>query len=142
MELTTKTNIGDAVQRMKAEMLTMPQMELETYHFWADGMYARMLPRPRGATIVGRVHKKEHFYIVMSGAVRITNGEDEAVDVVAPAVLVSRPGTQRAVVALEDSVCMTVHRTEAKTVEDAEADLVEEDPLSLYGPGNTLRRLT
>jgi mannose-6-phosphate isomerase-like protein (cupin superfamily) len=102
-------------------------------------MYCRVLPRPKGALIVGKVHKKEHFYIVMSGAVRITNGDGAVRDVYAPAVLVCKPGTKRAVFALMDSVCATVHRTRKTTLENIEADLVEDDSRGMYLPGNVLK---
>ena len=34
---------------------------------------------------------------------------------------------------------MTLHRTDAVDVEAAEADLVEDDPDSAFGPGNLLK---
>jgi hypothetical protein len=34
---------------------------------------------------------------------------------------------------------MTFHRTDAKTVEDAETDLVEDEPDSLYSSGNLIK---
>jgi hypothetical protein len=36
---------------------------------------------------------------------------------------------------------MTFHRTDATTVEAAEAELVEGDPRSQYGPGNRLPQM-
>jgi hypothetical protein len=140
MELTS-SELRNKVCVLQSQMIQFPQLELETFHFWADGMYARMIPRPAGTLIVGKVHKKEHFYIVMSGRVQVTT-ERGLEDITAPAVVVSQPGTKRAVLALEDSVCMTVHRAEGKTMEEIEEELVEPDPLSLFGPGNALKELT
>lgn len=129
------------VAALQMAMSQMPQLELETEHYHADGMYARVIARPKGAVIVGKVHKKEHFYIVTMGGVRITT--DEGVkDVWAPAVLVSKPGAKRAVLALEDSVCMTVHRTDKTDVDEIEAELVEPDPLAMFCAGNKLKELT
>lgn len=118
--------------------MRMPQMELETLHFWADGMYCRWLARPKGTLILGKIHKREHFYMVVQGAVRITDGASEAVELRAPAIVVSHPGTQRAVFALEDSICLTVHRTNKKNLEKLEAELVEPMPESPFLPGNIL----
>jgi quercetin dioxygenase-like cupin family protein len=101
-------------------------------------MYCRELFRPAGTVIVGKVHKKEHFYIVMSGEVTIVgNGKRERVK--APKIFVCQPGTKRAVYAHEDSVCITVHRTSETDLEKIEADLVEEDPESMYLAGNVLK---
>ena len=125
------------LQRLKAEMLRLEQADLPTEHFWCDGMYMRVLPRPAGCTIVGKVHKKRHLYVVVKGKVTIAgNGEPKTVE--APAYFVCEAGTQRAVYAHEDSICLTVHRTDKLYLEEVEADLVEPDPASPYLPGNIL----
>jgi hypothetical protein len=88
--------------------------------------------------IVGAVHKKEHFYFVVSGTVAITS-DDGVQEITGPHLFLSKPGTKRAVYAVTDALCMTFHALEAKTVEDAEAELVVPEPNSLYGPGNMLK---
>lgn len=136
--------VGDSmkgrVQALQLAMMQMPQLELETEHYFADGMYARVIARPKDAVIVGKVHKREHFYIVMMGGVRVTT-DDGVRDVWAPAVIVSSPGTKRAVLALEDSVCMTVHRTDKTDMEEIEAELIEPDPLSMFDSWNKPKEL-
>ena len=119
-------------------MLKLPQVELETRHYFADGMYAREVVRAAGTLIVGRVHKKEHFYIVTKGRIKVTS-DDGVKEYAAPTVLISKPGTKRAVLALEDSVCMTVHRTMKKSLKNVERELVEDEPASPFGLGNTLK---
>lgn len=127
------------VWRLQAEMVKLPQADLPTEHFFADGMYARVLKRPAGTLIVGKVHKKEHFYIVTKGKVEVA-GEEGTKTYEAGDVIVSKPGTKRAVLALEDSICMTVHRTKKKNLEKIEKELVEEDNTALFNAQN--KRLT
>jgi len=116
-----------------------PQIELETTHYFADGMYCRELFRPAGATIVGKVHKKEHFYIVLSGEVTIVNaGSRERVK--APKIFISPPGTKRAVYAHVDSICITVHRTDKTDIHEIERELVEEDEKALFDAENHLKQ--
>jgi len=124
---------------LQASMSQMEQVDLEagTEHHFADGMYARVLRRAKGTLIIGKVHKREHFYIVTKGSVRVSDGETWR-DYTAGDVMVSKPGTQRAVLALEDSVCMTVHRTKKRNLEKLERELVEQDESSMFGPGNKL----
>jgi len=130
--------IHEDVERLQASMASMPQVELPTKHYFADGMYCREVFRPAGVTIVGKVHKKEHFYIVISGEVTVvSNGHREQIK--APRILVSQPGTKRAVYAHVDSICITVHRTIETDLEAIERELVEEDDRSLFGPGNVLK---
>lgn len=133
-------SMNGRVQRLKRIMRGMPQIELKTDHFFADGMYCRVVERPKGAVIVGKTHKKAHFYIVVKGAVRVTS--DEGVrDFSAPAVIVSQPGTQRAVVALEDSVCLTVHRTDNTDLDAIECELVKDDGHALFNSLNQLKAI-
>lgn len=128
------------VLRLEAAMREMPQAELETFHYFADGMYARVLPRKAGTLIVGKVHKREHFYIVAKGRVQVVT--DKGTDIYAAGtVLVSKPGTKRAVLALEDSVCLTVHRTKHRDLKRIERQLIEPDPAALYDATNTRKEL-
>ena len=112
-------------------MREMPQAELETFHYFADGMYARVLPRPAGTLIVGKVHKREHFYIIAKGKVQVGKEVYEA-----GTVIVSKPGTKRAVLALEDSVCLTVHRTKKRNLDKIEKQLIEPDRMALFDSSN------
>ena len=129
------------VDALQSVMLQMPQVELPTEHYFADGMYCRFLPRKEGVLIVGKVHKKEHLYIVASGTVAVTT--DEGVqEITGPRVLVSRPGTKRAVLALTDAVCMTVHRTENTDLDEIERELIEPDDSALFNAQNELKEIS
>src|SRR3990167_10538263 len=121
-------------------MREMPQVQLRTNHYFADGIYAREVFRPAGTVIIGKVHKKEHLYIVTQGCVRVVM-DDTTMEYRAPAVIVSKPGTKRAVYALEDSVCMTVHRSKKRNLDKLERELVHEDKLALFDSGNNIRAL-
>ncbi len=48
----------EQIDRLQEVMSTMPQMELQTEHFFSGGMYCRKLTRPAGTVIVGKVHKE------------------------------------------------------------------------------------
>jgi hypothetical protein len=54
---------------MAEAMRHMPQWDAEQYtgHHFADGQYLRTLWIPKGAVIVGRVHKSQHFFILSVG---------------------------------------------------------------------------
>ena len=132
---------ADKVAALKSAMLRMPQWQAEphTKHFFADGVYARWLARPAGVTIVGRVHKREHLYFVVSGTIKVTT--DEGIrEITGPQIVLSKPGTQRAVYAVTDALCVVFVRydSESRDLGDVEAELVEADPESPYLPGNQL----
>jgi hypothetical protein len=124
----------NSLHELEDIMRTMPQIELQTDHYFADGMYARVLFRPAGTLIVGKVHKKEHFYIIAKGCVQVGKEVYKA-----GTVIVSSPGTKRAVLALEDSICMTIHRTKKRKLEHIERQLIEPDKLALFDASNKLK---
>jgi len=130
--------VPDKVRRLEDAIRVMPQVELPTEHYFADGMYARVLPRPKGTVLVGKVHKREHFYICTKGKVQVFM-DNEVKTLEAGAVVVSKPGTKRAVFALEDSICMTVHRTKKRNVANIEKQLIEPEPKSLFDAWNKLK---
>ena len=128
----------DKVQVLQDALMNFEPYEPETEHVFHAGMYCRKVFRHAGVLVVGKVHKKEHFYLIVSGTVAITT--DDGVQVVTgPHLLCSKPGTKRAVYAETDALCMTFHRTDSTTVEDAEVELVEEEPNSMYSLGNQLK---
>lgn len=138
----THTSLGlDMKQKVselqKAMLGHVEPIELDTKHRFHGGMYLREVFRPADCLIVGKVHKKEHFYIVLSGTVIITT-DDGVVEVSAPYIFESRPGTKRAVYAKTDAVCVTIHKADSSSIEEVERELVEDDPDCVYLPGNKL----
>jgi len=137
-EIDKPTSMLDKVQTLQAEVSKLPQYEPETKHYFHGGMYCREVFRHAGVLVVGAVHKKEHFYLIVSGTVAITT-DDGVQEVTGPHLFSSKPGTKRAVYAVTDTLCMTFHAIEAKTVEEAEAELVEAEPNSMYSLGNQVK---
>lgn len=132
-------DMRDKVKILQDELSKLPQYEPETKHYFHGGMYCREVFRHGGVLVVGKVHKKEHFYLIVSGTVQITDGNGDVQEVTGPYLFLSKPGTKRAVYAVTDTLAMTFHVTTASTVEEAEAQLVEEDPDAMYALGNTIK---
>jgi hypothetical protein len=129
------------VELLQQELSKLPQYEPETKHYFHGGMYCREVFRHAGVLVVGAVHKKEHLYLIVSGTVAITDGEGNVQEVTGPHLFQSKPGTKRAVYAVTDALCMTFHAIEATTVEEAEAELVEVEPNSMYSLGNQVKHI-
>jgi hypothetical protein len=127
------------VESLQQELSKLPQYEPETKHYFHGGMYCREVFRHAGVLVVGAIHKKEHFYLIVSGTVAITDGEGNVQEVTGPYLFQSKPGTKRAVYAVTDAICMTFHAIEATTVENAETELVEVEPDSMYSLGNQVK---
>ena len=131
-------NLKERVEALQDEISKHPQYEPPTEHVFHGGMYCRQVWRPAGCLIVGKVHKKEHFYMIVSGTVKVTT-DNGLQTITGPMLLCSTPGTKRAVFAETDALCMTFHRVESSTVEDAESELVEDDPKSMFTIGNKIK---
>jgi hypothetical protein len=143
-EIQTQTQIAKAadmrarVERMQIEVSKLPQYEPETKHYFHAGMYCREVWRDAGVLVIGKVHKKEHFYLIVSGTVAITT--DDGVQIVTgPHLLKSSVGTKRAVYSETPALCMTFHVCDATEVEAAEKELVEDDETVMYAPGNLIK---
>lgn len=132
-------SMRDRVLALQEEVSKFPQYEPVTTHTFHAGMYCREVFREAGVLVVGKVHKKEHFYLIVSGTVAITT-DDGVQEVTGPKLLCSKPGTKRAVYAVTDALCMTFHVVTATTIDDAEAELVENDINDMYLPGNKLKQ--
>jgi hypothetical protein len=128
------------VSVLQAEISKLPQYEPETKHTFHGGMYCRELFQPAGVLVVGKVHKKDHFYFIASGTVAVTT-DDTVEQLTGPTILCSKVGTKRAIYAITDTLYMTIHVVESTTVEAAESELVEDDPDSMFTIGNKVKIL-
>lgn len=137
-EVKPEFDLRQKVEVLQTEISKRPQYEPPTEHIFHGGMYCRQVWRPAGCLIVGKVHKKEHFYMIVSGTVSITT-DDGVQTITGPMLLCSKPGTKRAVYAETDALCMTFHRVDSDTVEAAESELVENDPNSMFMVGNKVK---
>jgi len=98
--------------------------EMPLKHTFADGIYVREIFIPKGHIIVGKIHRHKHPNFLMSGKVRIfTESEGDQV-LTAPLSMISPAGTKRVVVALEDTVWITVHATDKTDPVEIEKDVI------------------
>ena len=128
----------EQVERLQAEMATMPQAELVTEHQFSPGMYMRKLYRPAGTLIVGKVHKEPHFFLCAKGEI-IAWTESGMKRLQAGDVIESKPGTKRVTLAVTDAIGITIHRTDKTDLDEIEAELIEPDPSALFDARNNLK---
>ena len=128
----------EQINRLQAEMVKMPQIELPTEHYFAGGMYCRKVFRPAGTTIVGKVHKKAHLFLCAKGQI-LAWSETGMRTLNAGDVVESQPGTKRVTYAVEDSIGVTFHVTDKTDLDDIESELVEPDELALFDATNKLK---
>lgn len=140
LELISEVPSREQIDRLQAEMAKLPQAELETEHFFSPGMYLRRVYRPAGTLIVGKVHKKPHFFLCAKGEI-IAWTETGMRKLQAGDVVESQPGTKRVTLAVTDSIGVTVHLTDKTDLDEIEQELVEPDDLALFDSSNKLKQI-
>ncbi len=128
----------DEILRLQSEMVKMPQAELETEHYFSGGMYCRKLIRPAGTLIVGKVHKKDHFFLCAKGQI-IAWSEKGMVTLNEGDVICSKAGTKRVTLAVTDAIGITFHRTNKTDLDKIEKELIEPDETALFDACNKLK---
>ena len=131
------TTVAD-INKLQEAAAKLPQAQLFTEHFFIPGVYVRWLFRPADTLIVGKIHRKEHMYLVCSGEVTVV-GPGYKERIVGPKMIISKPGTKRAVYAHTDAVCLTIHRTDETDLDKIEKELIEDDPDAMYDAYNHLK---
>ena len=138
IQLTSETPTLEQINRLQGEMSKLPQQELPTEHYFSGGMYCRKLWRPAGTWIVGKVHKKDHFFVCAAGEI-IAWSEKGMVTLKAGDIIESKAGTKRVTVGVQDSIGVTVHQTDKTDLEEIEAELIEPDNLAFFDAHNKLK---
>jgi hypothetical protein len=112
------------VLELEAAMNAMPEhrIEIPIEHYFAPGIYMRQMTMPANATVVGKIHKSEHYCILSQGKVSVVTDEGTKT-LEAPAVVHSLPGAKRALYAHTQVVWINVHHNPEN---ERDTDKIEE----------------
>lgn len=143
MDLTTLNELitptREQINQIQAELITMPQVDLPTEHYFSEsGMYCRKVFRPAGTVIVGKVHKHHHLFLCAMGEIIVWT-EKGMRKLVAGDVVESKPGTKRITLAVTDAIGITVHRTDKTDLDEIESELIEPDDTAMFDSKNLLK---
>ena len=136
--INPKVPTREEIERLQREMANFPQVELVTDNYFSDGMYCRKVFRKAGTLIVGKVHKKDHFFMCAMGEI-IAWSENGMKKLLPGDIIESKPGTKRVTLATMDSIGITVHKTDKTDLDEIEAELVEPDETAMFGSDNKLK---
>jgi quercetin dioxygenase-like cupin family protein len=102
---------------------TIPDVPIK--HSFADQLYIRQMDLKKGHVILGAVHNHLHVWFLLKGKV-IINNNGEKIEHIAPCYTVSKPGSQRIILALEDAIFVNVHKnpTNNKDIAELEKEIV------------------
>lgn len=129
----------EQINKLQAEMSLLPQVQLETEHYFSGGMYCRKLIRPAGTLIVGKIHKEPHFFMCVKGEI-IAWSETGMRKLCPGDIIESKPGTKRVTLALSDAIGITIHKTDKTDLNEIETELIEPDETALFDSGNNVKQ--
>ena len=140
-QLSAKVPNKEQINKLQLEVSKLPQAEdMVTDHFFSDGMYSRRVFRKAGTLIIGKVHKKDHFFICTKGEI-IAWTEKGMKKLSAGDIIECKQGTKRVTLATMDSIGTTVHRTDKTNLDEIEAELIEPDETALFDSSNKLKSI-
>lgn len=117
------------IMRLEEALKSLPGADVSggnTEHYFSDGLYARKLLLPAGSAIVGKIHINGQINFLMKGTIRVTT-DDGVVEMTAPQIVVTGPGTKRAGYALTDVEWVTVSATEETDLAVIEETIIAKD---------------
>ena len=140
MDLTEFTAVPtrEQIERLQVEVMKLPQVEPVTENYFSNGMYCRKVWRCANTLVVGKVHKKDHFFICAAGEIIVwTEGGMKTLR--AGDVIESKPGTKRVTLAVTDAIGITVHKTDKTDLDEIESELIEPELVSLFDANNKIK---
>lgn len=111
--LTTIPEREDIVALHRAMLPIATEMP-PPLHFWLPGLYLRVLTLPAGCTVVGKIHRHDHYLAVLKGHAEVVDGFSRF-DVEAGYSGVSPAGAKRAIHCYEETTFLTVHKNPSNT---------------------------
>ena len=126
----------ERIQAFQKAHAQLPQIEVPVDHLFAEGLYGRPMYLRAGESVVGAKHGKEHLCIVVGHCI-VVDGQSRR-ELVGWNAFVSHPGAKRAIVAIEDTVWMTVHATTLTDVAEIEKAVLlpEGEPNRFFPQGS------
>lgn len=125
VESAVELSRAELVNRAVQEFSKLPQTECPLTHRFAPGVYLREIFMPAGAIVIGKIHRTEHFNVLIRGACMIVHDDGSREELRAPLTFVSKAGVQKVLVILEDTIWQTIHPTTETDMTRLEAELIQ-----------------
>lgn len=104
----------------------LPPGRFKFKHIFADNTYLRELSLTKGTFVVSGIHLKETSLILMKGTIKVFS-ESGLHTYTAPKIVVSTPGTQRIILAMEDTTFCNVFSTNTIEIDEVVREITSDD---------------
>lgn len=125
-----KVSLKD-IQRLQGQLSTLPQLDVPPVHRFADGVYSRELLMPKGSLWVSKIHKKQHFAVMVYGDTTVYTEREGKQRLTGYHLMRTEPGTKRALYMHEDTLWVTFHPTQNTDLVEIEREIIEPDDMDV-----------
>lgn len=108
----------EKIESLELAMLEYDQVEIPVEHMFHGDMYARKIVIPKGTLLTGRIHKFDHFDVMISGDITVSTDSGETKRMTGFNLMKGHKGKKRAGYAHEDTHWVTFHSAEERNEED------------------------
>jgi quercetin dioxygenase-like cupin family protein len=103
------------IEKFSDFLATLPQYSGETFHHFGDKVYVREYRMKADTVVIGKIHARDHVFVVVAGDVTATIDSGAMQRVQAPYTVTAPAGIKRMVIAHTDAVILNVHGNEDNT---------------------------
>lgn len=121
LDLVSTNNVEtrrNKLNELESLMNNHEQLDIPVKHRFSGGIYAREITIPKGTLLVGRIHKFDHFDIMLSGEILVSTDTGEHKQLSGLNIMEGKAGKKRAGYALEDTQWITFHNVEERDPEE------------------------
>lgn len=98
------------VVNVQEKVAQLPQLDIPVFNYFAPNIYMRQMDTKAGTLMVTKMHKTEHFLIILKGSASVLDN-GELVHFKAPQIIKTKVGTKRVIYFHDDSSWLTAHPT-------------------------------
>lgn len=113
---------GD-IDELEQLMMTLPQVECPTTHYFGPGVCIREALIPAGTFVIGHAHKHESMNIMLKGRLALRTPDGDVWEVTPPLIMTTGQG-RKAAYALEETVWWNVFATDETDVAKIEEQFI------------------
>lgn len=97
------------LDKLEAWMLQGPPVEIPVEHLFLPGLYIRVCRIDAGTVLTSMRHNTRHPFFILAGEILVTSDSEGDRHYKAPYFGITEPGTRRGLLALSDTVWITIH---------------------------------
>lgn len=103
---------------LESMMLQHDQVEIPVNHSFHGDMYMREITLKKDTLLTGRIHKFDHFDIMLSGKIIVSTDDGKVKEMSGLNIMNGKSGKKRAGYVLEDTHWITIHSAQEQDPEN------------------------